>query len=329
MPPLPFIHRLPTLAQMFPAAQPAVAAEITDEHVAFARAGRGSPPALASWFVARLPAGAVRPSPSATNIAAPDDVATALRMARERVSRGGPISLVLPDILLRLALVPLDAVPLRREETRELVAWRLKRTLPFRVEEAALDWQVFPATTGKPMLLAVAARQRIVAEYEHAFEAQGFEVGSVTASTLALADMLPACSGDQMLLNVSSGWFSVLILRGGLPLFYRCKLLPGSERGAVERSWFIAGEIQPTLEYHRTRLAGTTLERAHVHVSGPGADALMDTLGTSLESPLEMLTPPSAGLPLEAAERLGPAHALACRGVTGDAGRRPAKGATA
>lgn len=324
--PLAFLRRLPSLSRLFPPAQPSLAVEITDEHVAFARAGRGAPPSLAAWLVARLPAGAVKPSASAANLVSRDALAAALRPAREKLARGGPVALVLPDSLLRIGLVTMDSVPLRREEMRDLVAWRLKKTLPFRVEDATIDWQVLAGTDGRFTVLAAAARARIVAEYEQALEEAGFQAGSVTASTLALADLVPPGEGDRLLLNVGSGWFAILILRGDTPLFYRCKLIPESERSGPERGWFIAGEIAPTLEYHRARLGGERLSQAWLHVGGPGADGIRETLGNSLETPIETLVDlHSGGIPSEAAERLGSAWALACRGAAGEAARSAAR----
>jgi hypothetical protein len=326
--PATLIERIPGLQALFRSAQPSLAVEITEEHVAMARVGRSSTsPDVGSFLVAELPAGAIKPSAAHPNIAAAKDVEQAVRAARDRVAPGGgPIALCLPDSLARVALIPADTLPRRRDGLRELVAWRMKKTLPFRMDEAQVDTQVFPTREGKHLVMAIVMRRKVLAEYEGLLEAQGFTVGTVTLSTLALAELLPSDpGGDVMLVNVGSGWFSLLITNGAEPLFYRCKNLPESEKRGAERDWFVTGEIFPTLEYYRNRLGGTGLKRVFLHVTGPGREALRDTLATSVDVPLESpLALTESGVPAEAADRLGGAVALAFR-----ASRREGPRATA
>ena len=330
LPPLP--PRLVALgARLFRPAIPSVAVEIAEEHVAFVRAsGRSGRTAIGAYFVASVAPGAVRTSPLQPNVAEPALLEPLLRAGRDRVSPGGgPVALVLPDGVARAALVPVDSVPSRREELREMLAWRLKKTLPFKVEEALMDSQAFDAESGQ-VLLACAARRKVITEHEALLESLGFQVGSVTLSTLALASRLPSdTQGDVLLLNVGSGWFSTLIARQGRPIFYRCKLLPEGERRGAQRNWFVGGELVPTLEYHRTRLGGDGIKRGLLHVSGPGWEALADELGETIDLPVERVGAHDPSVPSEAAERLGPAWSQAARAIDLRLGSSHAAGSSA
>lgn len=317
---------VPPLARVFRPRRPLVAAEVAEGHLAVVRLGRGGDgEKLAAFHLASLPAGTVRTSPIHQNVLEPAALAPLLEQARDAVSPGGgPLTLCLPDAVARLALIPSDTLPRTEKQLRELVGWRMKKTLPFRLEEARLATQVFSTGDGRHVLLAAAVRERLLAEYEELFDAAGFQVGDVTLSTLALSGQAPqAADGDTLLLNVGDGWFSLFIFSGDEPLFFRCKGLPEGERAPGDRDWFVAGEIGPSLEYYRARLGGAGLKRALVHLTGGGWGELKEALSTVLPVPVEPLRASlGAELPEEARARLAPSLAAAARALPRDA--RPA-----
>jgi hypothetical protein len=295
-----------------------LAAELTEERLALARLERGpAGPRLAGWFVAEVPEGAVRISPVQQNIVDADAVTPLLAAARDSLAPGGgPIALCLPDAAARLTLIGLDNLPRSRGEQRELVSWRMKKTLPYRLDEAQVDVQAFATSGGKSQILAVAVRRRVLAEHESLFEKAGFEVGSVTVSTLALAELVDASEGDVLLVHVGTGWFSFLVLGPGGPVLFRSKTLPAIEREGESRDLFVASEVFPTLEYHRSRLGGGPLHGAFLAVEGEPCENLAETIteqaGVGV-SALELA--PLAGLPDGLASSLAGVTALAARGL--------------
>lgn len=316
------IARLPRPPRLFRPARPTVAVEILEEHVALVRAGKGVPRDETAYYIAPLEPGTVRSSPTLQNVTGPDAVRRILAAGRDHLAPGGgPVALCVPDVLARVALLTADTFPRKHDELREMVTWKIKKSLPYRVDEAALDWQVFPSPDGKEVLLAVVVRRQVLAEYEDLLAAEGLPVGSVIPSTFALAERLPATQeGDAGFVSLASGWFSMLVVGARGPLFYRCKPLPEAERRGMERDWFVAGELVPSLEYYRSRLKGAGLRTLHLHVADDhGMDGLNEALAGTLTDqdmlpglPLPAL--PTEGLPEDLRARLAAAACLAHRG---------------
>jgi len=310
------LKRLPSMPRLLRPAIPALAVEITERAVT---AARGSSEGLSSWWSAPLAEGCVRSSAVQQNLLDREALADQLRRIRERLAPGGaPVALALPDSVMRLAVLGVDAVPRRRQEFHDLVAWRLKKTLPYRIDEAALAWDV---VEDRKLVVAAAVRRRVLEEYESLLGEAGLTVGSVTSASLALATGLPITPGrDHLLLNVGHGWFSMLVTDGDHPLFFRSKAIPEGERAPGLREAFVASALFPTLEYYRRRLGGRGLGRLVLHVAGGGADELEETLRSTVpgEEALFPATRVVVPLPESVPEALRPRlTAVACLALKG------------
>lgn len=211
-------------------------------------------------------------------------VAGALRKEGVKTTR---ISLVLPDHLARVSLLPFEELPRTRRETIDMVRWRMKKAVPFKVEEAAVDYQVLPGDPAEGgrgfVLLAVLTPASIVEEHEGIFQSLGIHPGLVDLSTFSLVQLyrsvidaeVPA-GGDFMLVNVTGMFFTVMIFRDGRPLFYRCKTFTfGADEaqgeGALDATAIyrlIHREAQASIVYFTERLAGRSLARIYMRVVG-------------------------------------------------------------
>jgi type IV pilus assembly protein PilM len=187
------------------------------------------------------------------------------------------ISLVVPDHMARVALLPFEELPRTRREVTEMVRWKMKKAVPFKVEEAAIDYEIFPGEGGRGFsVLAVLMPQSIVEQQEAVFLAQGIRPGLVDLSTFSLlhlyrqaidADM-PA-GGDLLLLNATEVFFTLLILRHGVPIFYRCKTFAfGGEGNGDAAQRLIHRESQASLVYYQERLEGRELSRVYMRLVG-------------------------------------------------------------
>ena len=317
---LPSLSTLvPRIERLFPPAQPTVAAAIDEERIVLARvAQRSGAIELLGFFAAEIPPGALQASPVHVNVANPAALRSLLTAARDAiVPGGGPVALALPDSIVRVAVIAAAELPRGREERREMIAWRLKKILPYRIEDAHVDSQAFSAPDGKHVVVAAAVKRKVVAEYEALFASVGLEVGSITSSTLALTDLLPARpSGDALLLHVGVAWYSMIISDGRRPLLVRSKALPDGERRGPARDAAILAEIAPTIEYHSGRLGRPAVKHAFVVAGVPGCEALMEDLAGCLPIRPELLAMPAlAAAPAEIAGALAPAFALASRGA--------------
>jgi Tfp pilus assembly PilM family ATPase len=292
---------------------PAVAVEVRPGAVAAVRLTReGGRLALGAAGLVELAPGTLEASLTQPNVRDRAAFEGALRTALERSGglEGGPVSLVLPDSAVRLALVSSDGLRGRRKEAEDLIRFRLHKALPFDVRAARVAWE--PAR-GEQTMVAVAL-ETVVQEYEEILEGLGFHPGLVEVSSLALASLAgegPA-EGDRLLVNWDVGYVSFLLLRGGEPLMVRT--LPGeSEPLAVAR------QATSTLQFYRDRLGG-----------GPLGDAVVRSAERPIEEALEALTPALGRRPrpvepwaaLGAAEADPSAHAVA--GAAASALRRAA-----
>jgi len=59
-------------------------------------------------------------------------------------TRPGKISLVLPDNLAKVTLLTLPERPGSRKQLTELIRFRLRRAIPFRLDDAVVSYQVLP-----------------------------------------------------------------------------------------------------------------------------------------------------------------------------------------
>jgi hypothetical protein len=257
---------------------PLVAVEVRPRAVAVVRLAReGGRLVLGAAASVELPEGALAVSLTKPNVLAVEELQAGLRSALERAGAlsGGPVSLVLPDPVVRLTLLPSGGVRGRRSETEEVVRFRLHRTLPpdFDVRTARLAWR---EVAGEQLLVA-AASDEVVRGYEDALEALGFQVGLVEPAELALASLDGAENdGDRLLVNWDEGYVSFFLSRGRQPLLLRTLPREGS-REAVARQ---AGQ---TLRFHRDQLGGRGLEEVVLRAAAmPGEEAasvLADALG--------------------------------------------------
>ncbi len=135
---------------------------------------------------ARLPLapGALCPSPSGPTRPRPEEVREARRQALDASGRASAAAtLVLPDGVGRLALLPLPA----DADAREFVRFRLASSLPYPSAEAIVD--VLPAGNG--LVVGAALRRGAVAEYEQAVTSLGLAIERVhLAPLVALGALL-------------------------------------------------------------------------------------------------------------------------------------------
>jgi hypothetical protein len=291
---------------------PLLAVEVRPRAVAAVRlvAERGRL-SLAAAASTDLPAGTLEVSLTKPNVLEPASFRAALLATLERVGAlsGGPVSLVLPDPAVRLALVPAIGLGGRRREAEETVRFRLHKALPFDVRSARLTWR--PA--GEQVLVAVAPDE-VVGGYEDALEALGFQPGLVEVASLALADSVATSepAGDRLLVNWDEGYVSFVLLRAGAPLLVRT--LPGESSPES-----VARHAAGTVKFHRERLGGSELAEVILRSGAwPGEEALA-VLGHVLGLAPRLIEPWAA---LGIGERGDAAQAVA--GAAASAARRAA-----
>src|SRR5579872_191895 len=101
-------------------------------------------------------------------------------------------ALILPDYAARVSVLDFDSFPSSPEEQLSLIRFRLKKTLPFDIDSAAVSYFAQPAEKGATIeVVAVIVALEIIARYEALFRAMNFHAGEVTTSALAALHLCP------------------------------------------------------------------------------------------------------------------------------------------
>lgn len=262
---------------------PVCAVEIAAHRVAAARWGKGRGH-LESFAVEPLPPGALMPSPVDTNVVQPEALASALRRVFTRVPHhGAPLAVLVPDPVVRVFILPFESLPRSAEEALPLLRWRLKKSVPFDVEETVVSWMRQEGRDGKLEVMAAIARQRIIREYEQTIESLGASTSVVLGATLASLALLEE-RGSTLLIRMSGKTLTTVIVRGSNLCVYR-----SSEVSSGLAPHAMLDEIFPAIAYYQDTW-GESVDRARVAGFGSSGEALRVALAEELRVPVEALT---------------------------------------
>ncbi len=232
----------------------ALACEITATHVVAGRANH-SHDALDTVELRSLGEGVVVPGLTSENVPNPDALRTAVSDALASVGArtGRDVVVVVPDASVRIVLLDFDTLPERRTEADAVVRFRLKKSLPFDVEKAALSYDVHRGAAGVKVVAAVTPGS-VVEEYEKAVQDAGFTPGIVLPSTVAA---LGAVDGQRptMVLKIDRGTTSVAIVDHDELLLFRTL-----EGGSEVQSERLAEDVYPSIVFFQDTY-GVNIER--------------------------------------------------------------------
>jgi type IV pilus assembly protein PilM len=164
--------------------RPRVACEITMERVIAARASDRL--SRLDMFTSRqLPPGTLAPGLNGPNVLNAEALRTAVSGALGAVSGNSrDVIVIIPDAAIRVLLLDFETLPSRAQDIEPVIRFRLKKSLPFDVDEAAVSYEVKRAADGVRVVAAVSPRA-IIQEYESAFRDVGYMPGVLLPSSLA------------------------------------------------------------------------------------------------------------------------------------------------
>lgn len=277
-----------SLLDMIQPVAPDVAIEIGAAHVGIARlAWRGSTPTAASHVVEPLPAGAVTPSLTGTNISDVRAVGGTIHHAMTRL--GGRVTraaLVIPDTVAKVSLIRFEKVPASRDDLMELVRWQVRKAAPFPMDQAVLSYSPStPLSDGGQEFVVTVARGDLILQYEEACAHAGVHTGLVDIATFSIINGVlagpTAPAGDWLLVHASEGYTTLAVLRGGEVIFFRNR--------EEESEGTLADVVHQTAMYYEDRLSGEGFSR--VMLAG-GAVHGVDAVRHSLEQRLDVRIEP-------------------------------------
>jgi type IV pilus assembly protein PilM len=284
---------------------PSLVVEISTSHVAAARWGnsRGK---LDEYAVESLPAGSVMPSPVDTNVTQPDVVRGALRRVFSKTAhRGAPLALLIPDPAVRVFVLPFEDLPRKAEDALPLLRWRLKKSVPFDVDETTVTWMRQASRDGSLEVVTAIARQRIVREYEELLESLDARPGVVLSSSLAVLPLLGA-SGSTLLARLSGGTLTTVVVLGESLCVYRSTELVAGARQFEPQT--VLDEIFPAAAYFQDTWS-REIDRAYLAGFDERSN-LRDALSHELRIPVEPISAAAGANGLDSQGKILLSHGL-------------------
>ena len=212
-------------------------------------------------------------------------------------------SLVLPDAWMRLAFTDVADLPTAAQERDDVLRWKLKRLVPFRVEElrlAAVEVEPLPGQSADEphRLLLGFAVEALLGQLETAFQAAGVRIGRITSESLALlsalgaggalADGSPAGGAMTAVTLVADGGYTLVFSHRGMPVLHRYKGFAGNLPDA-SRTGFVSRDLRLTRTFLEDSLPGVAVERVVVSAPPGAGEPWLDWLSESLAAPAELL----------------------------------------
>lgn len=234
-----------------------------------------------------LPAGTLAVSPVKDNVQNPEALAEAVTRLVPAGAGRRTAALILPDNSLRVAVLDFESLPDKEEERLSLIKFRLRKTLPFDIDAAALSYYL----QSRKQVIAAVAPVEVITRYEAPFRAANLHPGFVTVSSLAMMESLPA-TGSFLVARRSLGSLTVLALRNGALTLIRSLELPHDAADPLEE---VSSDIYPTIVY----LEDQTGERpSKLILAGFGDESGTSAtrLSIELDIPVEAIDDPYPGL---------------------------------
>jgi type IV pilus assembly protein PilM len=163
-----------------------------------------------------------------------------------------------PDPVVRVFILPFENLPRRAEDALPLLRWRLKKSVPFDVEETSVSWSRQTTRPGTLEVVAAVARQRIVREYEQLVEGLQAQPTVVLSSTLATLPLVGE-TGSTLLMRMSGRTLTTAIVRGSTVCLYRSTEMP-AVAAQLDPKWVLE-EAFPAAAYYQDTW-GESIERA-------------------------------------------------------------------
>lgn len=226
---------------------PPLAIDISSEQVAGVRFSRTG--SLGGYYVEELPKGALVPSAIEANFTNAAAVKAAVRTVCETLdAKNEDAALLVPDPVIRVFVQHFEEFPRSSEEALPMLRWKLKKSVPFEVEETLLSYMRQPARAEGVDIVTAIARLRIIKEYESALEEASIRPGVVLSTTLSAISLLED-EKPNLLARVSGIALTTAIVREGVLAGYRCTELPVHTEDLTPQ--LLLEEIYPLAAYYQ------------------------------------------------------------------------------
>ena len=238
-------------------ARPRLACEVAADRVL---AARGTAGGRVELCISRsLPAGAVVPNLGNVNVLDGRVLRLAIAEALATVQdRSRDVIAILPDAAVRVVMLDFDTLPDKQQDAEGVIRFRLKKSLPFNVDQAALSYEA-QRRNGHVKVLAALSPQPVLEEYEAAFRDAGYSPGVVLPSMLAALGLVDAAA-PTLVVKVDSVSISVAVVdQDELRLLRTLENASGSAVTGAQ----IAADVYPSVVFYEDTY-GAKVERVLV-----------------------------------------------------------------
>jgi len=286
----------------------------------------GARPAIAWASQVEIPAGILLNSFTEPNITDfPSFVGLVERLVQQAGRRVSGINVALPDHVSRISILEFDSLQGKKEEVEQMLRWRLKKLLPFDVDQAAMRYQYLGKFKSNDKdqhrFLVSIIKSDILSQYELAFKGAGLKPIAIELSTFCVWNLYEDyITKDSVgmkcfaLMMLAGGKLTVMVFERGVPHFFRLKDMGGfngEENGmAVTR---ILRELNASLTFYKENYGDSPVEQVYMTADDPDRIKLIaDEVGKNSTLKTTVL---DLGLALdrwEAKKYSSPAFGAAC-----------------
>jgi type IV pilus assembly protein PilM len=235
---------------------------------------------------------ALTASPTVSNITRPDLLQAALPKTGNGSSQRKPkAAMVIPDYATRMAVLDFEEFPADAEQRLALVRFRLRKSVPFPIDEAQVSCSVQVQNPAQKRIevLAAAVAQPVLNEYEEVLRRAGFHVGIVVPSSLAALTLCARqAEGLTIVAKLCGGVISVILLEEGKIRLVRCLDFSSGEEQANDAAAVVTTLLQQTIAYAEDEL-GHQVHRLLLCGFGQDSERLGESLEREFDLPWEPL----------------------------------------
>jgi type IV pilus assembly protein PilM len=225
-------------------ARPPLACEIAADRVLAGRsadAGR----MVEMCSAQELAPGMVVPDLIESNLRDGSAIRKAIESALGGISgRSRDVIAILPDTAVRVVLLDFETLPSKPEEAEAVVRFRLKKSLPFNLDDARVSYHAQAGGTGLRAMAAVVLNS-VLQEYESAFRDAGYNPGVVMPSMLAALGAADA-ERPTLVVKVDARTIGIAILDQEQVLLFRTL---ENVRGITISGEQLAEEVYPSVVF--------------------------------------------------------------------------------
>ncbi len=191
------------------------------------------------------------PSPSAPNLLRPEAFRVMVNRAAPLAGpRRNSAALIIPDYAARMTVLEFEEFPPNEEERISLLRFRLRKSVPFHVEDARLSYAIQHQEPKRIEVLVVAISRAILVEYESLLTQAGYRVGLVLPSSLAALPLFTE-GGDtlNLVMKAAGTTLSVLLIQGNRVRLARCLDLAAGEESSDYSDESVIDLLQQTVAF--------------------------------------------------------------------------------